>query len=333
MFEIPFNPREQRLTTTAKTALITRVAELYYERELSQKDIADMLELSRPMVSRLLAEAKESGVVTISINRPLEKREDLAKQVLNRFELKEVIVVPGGDPDTSRKNVGVATAELLTTILRNDDIIGVSWGRDLYHTISSLAKLELENIQVAQLAGGLGEGDAASDGPEIARLLGEKLSAQVRYLYAPTVVQTADTKKQLIEQAQLAQTITLASQIDVALTGIGAIDDLSSSLGKAGYISEKDRKALKKQEGKAHLLGYMLDAKGKTLKHNYNDRVVAAPLKYLKRAKWSIGIASGVQKADAVLAALQGGYFNTLVLSEDVATQILEAQNQKILST
>ncbi len=332
MFEIMFKTKEQGLTRTAKTALITRVAELYYERELSQKDIADMLELSRPMVSRLLTEAKEAGIVTISINRPLEKREDLAKQVLNRFRLKEVIVVPSSDAETSRKNVGVATAELLTTILRNDDIIGVSWGRDLYHAITNLAKLELENIQVAQLAGGLGEGDAASDGPEIARLLGEKLSAQVRYLYAPTVVQTADTKKQLIEQAQLAQTITLASQIDVALTGIGAIDDLSSSLGKAGYVNEKDRKALKKQGVEAHLLGYMLGAKGERLKHNYNDRVVAAPLKYLKRAKWSIGIASSTEKAAAVLAALQGNYFNTLVLSEDVAAQVLNAKTQEALS-
>lgn len=314
------------MPTDSKSALVTRVAELYFERELSQKDIADMLELSRPMVSRLLTEAKETGVVTISINRPLEKREDLAKQLLQRFTLKEAIVVPSGDAETSRKNVGAATAELLSTVLRNDDIIGVSWGRDLYHAVHSLAKLELKNIQVAQLAGGLGEGDVASDGPEIARLFGEKLNASVRYLYAPTVVQTAQTKTTLIEQAQLAQTITLASQLDVALTSIGSLDDNASSLGNAGYLSDAERKSYLQLGGNAHLLGYILDEQGNYLNHDYNDRVVAAPLKYLKRAKWSIGVATQPQKATALLSALKGGHFNTVVLSDAVATDLLKLE-------
>lgn len=323
------------MPTPSKVALITRVAELYYERELSQKDIADMLSLSRPMVSRLIAEAKETGVVSIHIRRPVEKREDLATQLLERFNLKEAIVVrsgklaahedaPASNHEISRKNAGAAAAELLSTILRDDDVVGVSWGRDLYDAVQSLPQLELHNTQVVQLAGGLGEGNVASDAPEIARLFGEKLGASVRYLHAPTVVQTSATKTTLLEQAQLAQTITLASQLDIALTGIGALNDSSSSLSKAGYLTSQDQTAFQKLQGRAHLLGYILNDAGDCLKHDYNNRVVAAPLKYLKRARWSIGIATLPQKAAAILATLKGSYFNTLVLSDDVAVATLE---------
>ncbi len=307
-----------------KTALLTRIAELYFERELSQKEIADMLELSRPMVSRLIAEARETGIVTIKINRPIEKREDLAQSLLKAFDLKEAIVVSGRGVETARKNLGVATAELLATILRDDDIVGVSWGRDLYHAVNSLQNLNLKNCQVTQLAGGLGEGDAFSDGPEIARVFGEKLNASVRYLYAPTVVQSSETKSELLSQTQIAQTITLASQLDVALTGIGSLEDTGSSLSKAGYLSEKNRKAFLKQNGEAHLLGYVLDNNGKMLDHAHNQHVVAIPMKYLKRAKWSIGIAASQEKAKAIKAALYAGYFNTVVLSEAVAEDILQ---------
>jgi len=314
-----------------KTALLTRIAELYFERELSQKEIADMLELSRPMVSRLIAEARDTGIVTIKINRPIEKREDLAQSLIKAFHLKEAIVVSGHESETAKKNLGVATAELLATILRDDDIVGVSWGRDLYHAVNSLQNLNLKGCQVTQLAGGLGEGDAFSDGPELARVFGEKLNATVRYLYAPTVVQSRETKDELLSQTQLAQTITLASQLDIALTGIGSLEDLGSSLSKAGYISEKDRKSFLKQGGQAHLLGYVLDSVGNVLDHTHNQQVVAIPIKYLQRAKWAIGIAASIEKAKAIKAALQAGHFNTVVLSEAVAEKVLELTDESKL--
>ena len=307
-----------------KTALLIKVAELYYERQLSQRNIADLLELSRPMVSRLLSEARETGIVTIHIHRPTEQREDLAGALRKRFGLKEAVVVSAGDTEAARKNVGTATADLLSSILQDGSIVGVSWGRDLYHAITAVPGLSRKDVQVVQLAGGLGEGDPASDGPELVRRLGENLGAKVRYLHAPTVVQTKETRDLLVGQAQLAQTLKLANKLDIALTGIGALDDVGSSLSRAGYLSSKDRKTYQALGGVAHLLGYLLDAEGALLDHDYNRRVVAAPLAYLKKAKWSIGVATAPSKAAAILATLRGGYFNTVVFSDAVAKAVLE---------
>ena len=48
--------------------LMVRVCDLYYNQGISQQQIAKDLNLSRPTVSRVLALAREQGIVKISIS-------------------------------------------------------------------------------------------------------------------------------------------------------------------------------------------------------------------------------------------------------------------------
>ena len=48
------------------------VARLYYEKDRTQNEIAEIYRISRPMVSKLLKEAKEEGIVKITIAAPGE---------------------------------------------------------------------------------------------------------------------------------------------------------------------------------------------------------------------------------------------------------------------
>lgn len=50
--------------------LLAQVAVLYYERNLPQREIADLLHVSRSTVSRMLDEARELGIVEVRISRP-----------------------------------------------------------------------------------------------------------------------------------------------------------------------------------------------------------------------------------------------------------------------
>lgn len=55
-------------------ALLAKVASLYYEQDLTQAEIAKRLNISRPQVSRLLAEGRQEGVVKITIHYPLKHK-------------------------------------------------------------------------------------------------------------------------------------------------------------------------------------------------------------------------------------------------------------------
>jgi deoxyribonucleoside regulator len=306
---------------------MVKVAELYYERDLSQREIAAMLDLSRSMVSRLLAEARETGIVTISIKRPIAKNSALSEAVRRQFDLRETIVIPTSHSyEDTLKQAGAATAELLQNIVNDNDVLGVSWGRTLFETMQALPVMPLTGVQVVQLSGGLGEGNPANDGPELALRFAEKLNGNCRYLHAPALVEDESIRNRLLEQSQIRLTVERAAQARVLLTGIGSLVDNLSSLNRAGYLSEAERQSCLAAGAVGHLLARMIDSHGNEIDHPFNRRVVSVPLSLLQQAGWSIGVAISQPKAPAVLAAIRGRYFNTLILDESVAQELLTGE-------
>ncbi|MCG3212679.1 MAG: Deoxyribonucleoside regulator [Anaerolineae bacterium] len=302
---------------------VVRAAELYYDRNLGQQEIAKILGISRPTVSRLLAEARENGVVQITIERLIEKNAELAEQLRLKFDLRDAVVVAaGGDYGDALKRVGEAAAELLVSILEDNIIIGISWGQTLYHTVQALDDTPMNGIEVIQMTGALGYGDPSIDGPELALRLAERLHGSYRYVNAPAVVGSGEIRDILWQQPQIRQTLERAAQAKIMMMGIGSLADNLSSLQRAGYLTEEERLIHLSVGAVGHLLARMIDRDGDEVEA-YNQRVVAIPFEYLRQAKWSIGISASSLKAPAVLGALRGRYFNTLVIDEESALEIL----------
>ena len=57
---------------------LVEVSRLYYEQEMTQAEIAKQLKISRPVVSKLLSEARDRGIVQINIKSPLESDQEQA---------------------------------------------------------------------------------------------------------------------------------------------------------------------------------------------------------------------------------------------------------------
>lgn len=86
----------------SRQAQLVRASELYYERGLSQQKIADILGVSRPTVSRLLEEARKSGVVEIVVHAPLKQNYELSERLRRELGLKDAVVIQGeASPDRS----------------------------------------------------------------------------------------------------------------------------------------------------------------------------------------------------------------------------------------
>ena len=84
-----------------KQRRLAHVARRYYLEDQKQSDIARELGISRPMVSRLLAEARELGVVEIRIHDP-ECREDSLLEELDDLNLEGRRHGPGRHPGRGR---------------------------------------------------------------------------------------------------------------------------------------------------------------------------------------------------------------------------------------
>ena len=57
----------ENMTVQEKWNILATVANLYYNSEMTQNEIADRLYTSRSKISRMLKEARELGIVEISI--------------------------------------------------------------------------------------------------------------------------------------------------------------------------------------------------------------------------------------------------------------------------
>ena len=69
--------------------LLVHISELYYQQELSQQEISQIMGISRPTVSRLLDEAKETGVVEVIIHSPIVKHPKLSYALRTEFGLRD----------------------------------------------------------------------------------------------------------------------------------------------------------------------------------------------------------------------------------------------------
>lgn len=120
--------------------LIVKIAQLYYEQDMTQAQIARELRIYRTTISRLLKRGRDQGIVTIAINYDYNENLWLEQQLKQKFGLKDVVVVSGNDEDeeTQLAMMGLHGAQLLDRLLEPGDIVGFSWGRAVSALVENL---------------------------------------------------------------------------------------------------------------------------------------------------------------------------------------------------
>src|SRR5512139_1606298 len=83
---------ERSLRADREEQQATRAAWLYFVAGLTQAQIGKQLGLNRIRVNRLLAQAREQGLVQIRITGRLADCVELEERIANRFGLEQVIV-------------------------------------------------------------------------------------------------------------------------------------------------------------------------------------------------------------------------------------------------
>ncbi len=305
--------------------LLAEVAGLYYERNLSQAEIAERLGLSRSQVSRLLAEARQEGVVEITIHYPWQGMPDLEARLVKRFALKDARILQTGRLGYSQvvEGLGVLAARLLESRLRDYMILGISWNTGVYQVVNALRAARRLGVTVVQLTGAVGSVNPILDGPDLARWLAQTLGGQYRYLHAPLLVESAEVRQALEQERAIRETLDLARRADVALVGIGSVQPALSSLLQAGFVDEAGLAEIVAAGAVGDICTYHYTIEGCLVPLELHERIVGIDLPSLSRIPLVIGVAGGREKAAAILGALRGGYINCLVTDEAAANEVL----------
>ncbi len=310
----------------SKHALLAKVASLYYEKDLTQAEIAKQLNISRPQVSRLLAEGRQTGVVKITIRHPADKQATWKQDLLDQFDLKEVqILVPGHlEPKQLTQRLGAIAARHLEELLQDGLTLGVSWSRSVYQVGRALQVARQKKVTVVQLTGTVGTINPLLDGPDLTRSIAQTLGGQYKYLPAPLLVESPGTRAAIMQDRSIREHMALFETMDVALMGIGHLASDDVGLLAAGYISKPDLREIIRQGGVGDICGYHYDLHGRVLPLELHDRLIGVNLETLRQTPYVIGVGGGIDKATAILGALRLGVIDCLVTDEIAARTVLK---------
>lgn len=136
---------------------IIRVARKYYELHQGQLEISREEKVSKSTISRMLQKAIELGYVKIKVEYPLESVNEIAGQMKELFQLKDVFITPDviDDEAITLKDTCRAFADRLDRYIHDECIVGVSWGKTLNCLSEYIDKVQAKNIKVVQLNGGV----------------------------------------------------------------------------------------------------------------------------------------------------------------------------------
>lgn len=310
---------------------IAKVARMYYQLGMTQAEIAEKENLSRPTVSRMLDKAVKSGIVRISIEYPVRSVRELGGVLQERFDLKKVFVVPVlvENRQAILEDVGRAVADYLLEIVEDGLTIGVSWGTTLEGVARQLKEKSCSNVKIVQMNGGLGRTNLSTGSAQIVGFFVQCFHAQPYLLQVPAIVDSPDIVEALLSDSNIKWTLELARHAQIAIYGIGYASK-DSILVRAGYFKPEEYEVLLQKGAVGDVCSRFFNRDGEVCDPELDARTIGLTLADIKNKRHSIAIAVGKEKALPVLGALRGGFVNTLFIDEDTARQVIELQEGKL---
>lgn len=307
--------------------LLYKIAYAYYEEGLTQLQIATRFRLSRPKVSRLLQEARDERVVTITLLPPSGGTANLESELERKFGLDEAVVVSVSNPRNGKavaRELGPSAAETLIRSLQGNEIIGLAWGATISSMVDALPVSSPKNWTIVQMIGGLGPVNSNEHSTELVNRAARKLNAQYRLVPAPGIASNDSAAKALRSDTQIADTLALAAKADIAVVGLGVLSAESVLLQNGQILSPNDLELLKDAGAAGDMILRFLDSRGKTLNLEINRRIIGLSLEQLKKIPRVIGVAGGEKKYDIIRAALRSGILKVLITDHATAKKLLE---------
>lgn len=307
------NPEEQ---------MATRAAWLYFVAGLTQAQIGKKLGINRTRVNRLLAQARDQGLVQINITGRLAECVALEERLKKQYGLDDATVVPT-PPDQALIPQVIATAAgtALAERLKDGMSVGVGWGRTLRLSIQSVPRRSLKRLSVVSLLGGLTRGSAMNP-HETASHLADLVGAQCYYVAAPALTDTESTRNLLIAQPMLREIFEKGEKVDLAFLSVGELSH-SCTMTRVGLVSSGEVDSLLEAGAVGDICAHWVDDEGQLVDHPLNSRVVALSPEKLRGIPCVVIASGGKSKTAALRGVLKGGMCDVLITDEQTAKAIL----------
>lgn len=302
-----------------KQKKLAYVARRYYLDDWKQSDIAKELGVSRPLVSRMLAEAREHGVVEIRIHDPAARQGQLVEQLRHSTSIRDsVLVEDGQDDDATNQLLSQGAVQLLWQLRSRR--LGIGWGHLIGQLVTWLEahpQLSSTVTDICPLVGNASIPARNYQSNENVRLIAQQLGAAPHFIYLPALPDSIEEKQLLCSSEIYRQIQSQWDKMDTALVNIG---NYPSSPDFASLVRYGD--LLQQEHTCGRLLVYYFNPQGKVIQSE-QDFAIQIPLEQLRRCPNIIGVCSANTSVRALQGALKTGLFTHLVARADLVRSAL----------
>jgi len=299
---------------------VVQAATLYYHDHINQQQIAEKLHTTRQTVSKLLRNAEQLGIVEFRINNPLELLNDLGEKLQVLFGLQKALVVPCGfdEPDLVASALAPYAGEYLLVLMAQGlKRIGLSWGRTLYRSLSSVPLSHFEDTLVYPLVGSSNRTAKYFMINDMVRRLSIQLNSASAYAYIPA---DPGNDSMLFKRTAVYESIkSLWETTDLAIVGIG-VNPRDEVEQRAAYPGEPSNR-YPKDAAVGDLLTHYFDSSGAFLEAA--SEILCASVEDLRHTRRVLAVAGGREKTAAILGALKTGLLTDLVTDEQTCRRLL----------
>lgn len=297
--------------------LMLKTALLYYEDEATQSEIAKKLNISRPTVASLLQEAKEKGIIKITIQHNELRLLKLQEALMEKYHLENIKIAARSQKDM-KAAAGKLCVDLIEPILENINKLGIGWGSTLYEYVEQANLLNLNHLKITPLIGGIGLSEVRFHSNHLAFVLSEKYKCDVSYFYAPAIADTLEVKETLLHTELIKEIIDEGKNVDFAILGVS--DPIrSSTYKKLKYISTEEAELLKREHAIGDIGSTIFTADGTPLQKGFSQRLLGIELKDIQRIPRVAIVATGKEKAESVQTLLNMDFITDLIIDEEIA--------------
>jgi len=315
------------METMDKEETLLAASSMYYLQDLKMETIASRLHMSRSSVSRLLKQARTSGLVEITLRPTPTRAPGVSQYLASQFGV-EVYVVPVADSaDVAERleQVALTTARMVTGWFDSDMILGVAWGTTLGAIARHLGRKPTRGSAIVQLNGAANNRTSGVEyvGNLMSRF-GDAFDATVNLFPVPAFFDYAETRRAMWRERSVARVLDVQRRADIALFSIGAVaGEVPSHVYSAGYLESEDIASLESEGVVGDVCTVFLRADGTYEDLALNERATGPTPGELRRVPRRVCAVAGDSKVIPLLAALRAGVITHLVVDEQTATRLM----------
>lgn len=306
-----------------------RAATMYYLQNQTMDVIAKTLQVSRSTVSRLIAHAREVGMVRIFVEQPSSRSgQSAAHQLAATFGIRaHVVPVRPRSTELQRLDqVAAVAANLLGQWFGSRMALGVAWGTTVSAIAGHLRRVPTTGSTVVQLNGAANtSASGLTYASDLIAAIADSFDATSQHFPVPAFFDQPEAKTMMWRERSVQRVLEMQRRVDVALFGVGALSaDVPSHVYAAGYLSDQEMGELAADGVVGDVCTVFHREDGSYSDVAINSRATGPTPRELRRVRRRICVVVGERKVPALLGALRARVATDLVLDETTASVLLE---------